>query len=112
MKKAILVLSLVFLSCSITSQIKASSDLNKSLEMAKKYETNFYNHYLNGTWYVFSDDGVDLGDVIGLNIPSNVRIKYYVNEKDGTVIQYYDSGFSMAYVVWKNGTVMDMGRKR
>ena len=111
MKKMLLGLCFVLLGCIYTITANATSSTDKSLDIAKRYEGNFYNHCLFGNWYVFSDKGVSLGDPIDMNIPSN-SIKYYINEDEGYIIQYYESLDNIVYGVWHNGTLIELSSSR
>ena len=83
--------------------ISTNADINSNLTIAKQYEGNFYKYHTSGDWYIFSDLGVSLGDIVPLS--ESVDISYYVNPDEGYVIQYYKDDNNMSYAVWYNDTV-------
>lgn len=107
---------LFLLCCSLclvcTSDISASTQIDRNMDIAKEYEGNFYKFFLDGEWYVFNDFGTDLGDPINYSIPDSVSIRYYINKDDGYVIQYYETLDNIAYGVWKGGTLVSLSSSK
>lgn len=100
--KRVSLLSVVLLILFICT-LSVNADTNSNLEMAKKYEGNFYKYHTSGDWNIFSDNGVDLGEPEPLS--SDVSIEYYVNPEEDYIIQYYEDDSNMSYAIWKDNTV-------
>lgn len=85
------------------SVLSISADINSNLAMAKQYEGNFYQYHTSGDWYIFSEEGVSLGEAIPLQ--EDIHISYYINKDEDYVIQYYKDDNNMSYAIWRNDTI-------
>lgn len=75
------------------------ADTSSTLDLARKYEGNFYKYHCSGDWCPISEAGVVLGDAEKLE--SYVNISYYVNTDEDYVIQFYNDESNMSYAIWE-----------
>lgn len=95
MKKLLI---LVCILCLIPITVFADTD--STMNLAKKYEGNFYQFHCDGGWSPISEAGMILGEPQDLK--AFVNISYYVNPDENYIIQFYNDDSNMSYAVWQD----------